>query len=147
MAEEAQVPAEVPAEEEKKEEEKKQEKTLAEALAVFPGSPSQQEIEGWKQAHGEIFCSAFSEVELYVWRPVNRIEFVTMQTQLAMSQEQVTQFNVEEDIVKRCLLWASPLGVSGLETKAGSLTSLHEQIMQNSNFMDPRVAAQLVIKL
>lgn len=147
MTEEAMAP-EVPVEEEKEEETKEEEgKSLAEVLKAFPGSPTPLEIEQWKQSHGEIFCSGFSETELYVWRAVNRAEFVEMQTQLATSQEPVTQLDVEEQIVKKCVLWASPAAVSGLKTKAGSLTTLHEQIMQNSNFMDPRVAAALVIKL
>ena len=123
MTEETKVQTDAPVEEEKQEE-KKAEATLAEALAIFPGSPSQTEIEGWKQSHGEIFCSAFSEVELYVWRPVNRIEFAEMQMKLAMSQGQVSQLDVEDEIVKKCVLWASPLAIVGLKNKAGSLTTL-----------------------
>jgi len=128
-------------------EEKNIASTLADTLAAFPESPSAEKIEAWKEVHGEIFCSAFSETELFVWRPVHRTEFVEMQTEITNSQVPVSQLNVEGTVVEKCVLWSSPVGTNSLKHKAGSLTTLHEQIMQNSNFMDPRIAAQLVIKL
>jgi hypothetical protein len=129
------------------EEKEDKEKSLADALSVFPGAPSQADIEGWKAKYGEVFCSGFSETELHVWRPVNRAEFVEMQTMLAQADVPVTQLDVEEQMVAKVVLWSSPLAVSALSQKAGSLTTLYEQIMQNSNFVSPQVAAALVIKL
>ena len=121
---------------------------VSEAFQAFPGAPTKDQIEQWKQKYGEVFCSGFSETELYIWRPVNRAEFVQMQAKVAeQSAKPMSNLDAEEMIVTNCVLWSSSLGSNALHQKAGSLTALHEQIMANSNFMDPRLAAALVIKL
>ena len=128
-------------------EEPKPEEMLTKALAGFEGAPKEDEIVAWKNKHGDIFCSGFSEQELFVWRPVTRHEFSGFQVEIAQAQQQGLVVDVEEKIVKNCILWSSVKGNQSLSQKAGSLSTLHEQIMQQSNFMDPRVAAALVIKL
>lgn len=114
-------------------------------LEGIPGAPGKDQIEKWKQQFGEVLCSGFSETELFIWRPITRAEFVNLQT--IMAQQEATQFEFEERLVEACVLWASPAGQQSLQTKAGSLSTLQEQIMQNSNFMNPAVASALVIKL
>ena len=120
---------------------------VADALSAFAGAPTRDQIETWKQQHGEIFCSGFAETELFVWRPINRGEFVRMQAQISQAKEPLTNLDVENLVVEMCILWASDPGRKSLAQKAGSLTALHEQVMANSNFMDPRLATALVIKL
>lgn len=120
-------------------------KEIADALAKFSGAPTKEMIEGWKQQHGDVFCSGFSENELLIWKPLSRQEFVDIQTKLA--QEQGTQMDQERDVVTACILWASDDAKKALVQKAGSYPTVHEQIMFNSNFVDPRVASALVIKL
>lgn len=135
-------------EETKQEEEKKEEeKTLGDVLAAFAGAPDEATIETWKTTHGEVLCSGFSETELFVFRPITRDEFVNLQMHIANAQEQISNFAVEQKIVETCLLWASPPGVNSLEKKAGSLSTLHEQILQASNFINPAYASQFVMKL
>lgn len=120
---------------------------LASFLAAFEGAPTKDQIEQWKSAHGEVLCSGFSDVELFIWRPLTRKEYVAMQVEFAQSEEPVTAFSVEDKVVEMCVLWASNQGLESLERKAGSMSTLHEQIMQNSNFMNPAMASALVIKL
>lgn len=127
--------------------EEEKEQTLGDVLAAFPGAPDDAQIEKWKQVHGEILCSGFSEAELFVFRPITREEFVNLQLYISQSQEQVSNFAVEQKIVENCLLWASPPGVESLEKKAGSMSTLHEQVLQASNFINPAYASQFVIKL
>ena len=122
-------------------------RSLAVLLAAFPKSPSETNIEVWKQNHGEVYCSGFSEEELVVWRPINRKEFVALQESVQSSDQAVSNFDLEEQVVSKCILWSSPKGQQALEHKAGSLTTLNEQIMQNSNFINPQMAAALVVKL
>lgn len=116
---------------------------LSGLLFDFPGAPTKDEVEEWKALHGDVLCSGFSETELYVFRPLTRAEWLAMQ---AMAQ-QSEGFDVEQEIVDRCLLWATENGKRSLNSKAGSLTTLHEQIMQQSNFVNPSMAAALVVKL
>jgi hypothetical protein len=66
---------------------------------------------------------------------------------MSQAQTPVSQFKAEEDTVTKCVLWASAEGLTSLQNKAGTLTTLNEQVLQNSNFMNPAVAASLVIKL
>ena len=120
---------------------------VAGALAVFPGAPSAAQIEEWKAKFGEVFCSGFSETELYIFRPISRVEFVKLQVDAAKSEIPITQLEMEEQIVKVCILWASPLATRGMGLKGGTLSTLHEMVMQNSNFVSPQLAAALCIKL
>jgi len=119
---------------------------LADLLATFPNAPTEAKIERWKEVHGEIFCSGFSETELVVWRPINRKEFVSLQEEV-QSVKDVNTYDLEEKVVVSCILWQTPQAEKSLDQKAGSLTTLNEQIMQNSNFINPQMASALVVKL
>jgi hypothetical protein len=110
----------------------------------FPGSPSKEQIEDWKGVYGDVFCTGFSEVELYVFRPLNRAEWIVLQIRM---QEQKNEVDLEQEVVNQCLLWCTDIGRKALDTKAGSLSTLHEQVMQQSNFVNPAMAAALVVKL
>lgn len=135
---------------EEKKEEKEKEKTLADYLAAFEGAPDEPLIEKWKQEFGEALCSGLSETELYIFRPISREEFVNLQAyvqQMQQKGEEVSNFDVEVKVVETCVLWASPQGVSSLSKKAGTYATLHEQILQASNFMNAAYVSQLVVKL
>ncbi|MHA2063332.1 MAG: hypothetical protein ACXABY_03005 [Candidatus Thorarchaeota archaeon] len=134
-------------EQEKKQEETRPEEQVADALKEFAGAPDPTQIEQWKQQYGEVFCSGFSPTELVVWRPIARKEFSDLQAEFAKAQTPVTQMDIEEKVVGLCSLWLSEPASQALARKAGSFTTLHEQILSNSNFMDPGVASALVIKL
>ena len=120
---------------------------LKELLSGLPGGPSQDHINQLKAVHGEVFCSGFSDEELYIWRPLRRNEFKELQQ--GLSAGQFDQFGYEEMIVQKCVLWPA-LGATpsvSLNTKAGTVTTLADQIMQNSNFLPPQLVARLVQKL
>lgn len=122
---------------------------LANHLASYPGAPNSQQIESWKQQYGDIYCSGFSDNELFIFRPLNRREYVSLQKELntpptQANQEPMNNFDFEEKVAKACLLWSS---VNNLDSKGGTLSTLSEQVMQNSNFTNPQLAAALVVKL
>lgn len=120
--------------------------SLQSYLSAFQGSPSQEQIEKWKVQHGEIFVSGFSETELYIWRPITRPEWVQFQSLFSNPEAKMTQFKFEEMICEKCILWKS-VSLSFENGKAGTASSLHEQILQNSNFLSAQAAAYLVAKL
>jgi hypothetical protein len=132
---------------EEKKEKKEEEKTLADYLSAFTEAPDSAQLEQWKQMHGETLCSGLSETELFVFRPITREEFVNLQAYVAQMKDQIDNFEVEVKIVETCVLWASPQGVESLTKKAGTYSTLHEQILQTSNFMNPAYVSQFVIKL
>ncbi len=139
-----------PEQKEEVEPEKKKEETLGEVLKKFPGAPDDAQIEKWKQEWGEVMCSMFSETELFIFRPIKREEWVNLQMYVSQQQQEgntVSNFEIEEKIVENCVIWMSPLGMDSLQNKAGSLSTLHEQVLQQSNFVNPAYASNFVIKL
>lgn len=122
---------------EEPEEESISSKLLA-LLKDFPTAPTASSIEQWKSEHGDVFVSAFSEDEIFVFRSVSRRAHRQLQESSASSDE------FEENLVKSCLLWTS---VPDLDKKGGTIPTLFEQVVQNSNFMSPQLAASLVVKL
>jgi hypothetical protein len=131
---------------EKKEEKQEEPQDAAQALSAMAGAPTQLQLEEWKQQFGEVCVSGFSQTELFIFRPLSRGEFTNLQAHLAQS-EGVSQLEVEEKICDACVLWASEPALASLKNKAGTLTTLHEQIMQQSNFVDPRFAGTFVVRL
>jgi len=134
--------------EEKQEEE--QVPNIAGFLAAVPGSPSEEHIEQWKTKYGDVFCSAFSDTEVFIWRPLARAEFLEVQekaNQVRQAGGQVSDGEAELEVVKVCILWASEPGWGSLEKKAGSVSTLNEQVMLASNFLPTQMAASMVIKL
>jgi hypothetical protein len=121
---------------------------LVNLLKDFDGAPGEAEVEKWKQQFGEVFVSGFSETELFVWRPLSREEYVTMQKAMRApkeGEEPMSDLDFEQAVVDTCMLWGS--ATDALKTKGGSVSTLSEQIMTNSNFMAPAMASVLVMKL
>lgn len=128
-------------------------------LKGLEGAPSEVQIEEWKQRHGEVFVSGFSETEIFVWHPIGRREYTTLQKKMNQKMQELAQRDpaaasrlsaeedpdFEEELVQSCILWASNERV--LLSKAGSLPTLAEQILVSSNFVAPAVASMLVAKL
>lgn len=144
MSEEEQV---VPTEEEKFEEQ--QLPNIRDILNKIPSSPTQGKIEEWKAQHGEVFTSVFTEEEAYIWRCIRRSEWTDLQKQARTppqeGQEPFTELMMEEKIVGACVLWSA--NATNLQTKGGTITTLSEQILLNSNFMNTGMASALVAKL
>ena len=72
---------------------------------------------------------------------------MNLQAYITQMKDQVNNFVIEVKIVDTCVLWKSPQGAEALAKKAGTYSTLHEQILQASNFMNPAYAAQFVAKL
>lgn len=111
-------------------------------LAKFKEAPDQEKIDQFKAMHGDVFISAFSEDEIFIFRALNRLEWRTLQIKL--QEGTIDTFQHEEQIVATALLWKS---VSNLDKKAGTIPTLAEQVVQNSNFLSPAAAASLVGRL
>jgi hypothetical protein len=128
------------------EKEVEQEKTLAEKLKdlldKFDNRPSAEAINEMKSKHGDVYLSALSDDEICLFRSVTRKEHRAINSAIAEGKMAPDDFELE--IVKSCVLWTS---IGNLESKAGTIPSLFEQIMQNSNFLAPQLLTNLVTKL
>ena len=118
--------------------------SLLDFLAKYEGAPTAGKIEEWKQSFGEIYCSGFSDNELFIFRPLSWKEHKDFQKLAAQAEEQVTEADLQEKVVKTCLLWTS---VKNLLSKGGNIPTLFEQIMMHSNFVPPQAAVSLVVRL
>jgi len=122
-------------------------------ISKLPGAPTEDQIKSWKTEYkAGIFISAMDAEEVYIFRPLMRKEYKAIQQEQAELQAKAQQQNIpipagwfEEKVIATCLLWASQK--DALELKGGSVEAVLEQIMSRSNFMNPGVAAQLVVKL
>lgn len=139
------------------------EKTLLEVIQDLPNAPDQVTIDNWKAKYRDIFFSGFSEEECFIFRALNRKEFRDLQiiSQLTAAKEDpktpaelelrikesvTSTFNQEDEVVVKCVLWPQ-LTIDELGSKAGTVTTLFEQIMANSHFLSPQQAQALVVKL
>lgn len=135
-------------------------KNLPGLLSQIPGAPTADQIEQWKTQFGEVFVFGVSPQEMYIFRPINRKEHLKFQLAQQQNQLKLQQQaegkqlpndelleligDPELDIVASCVLW--PVDVD-LNMKAGTVSSLYEQIMQNSNFVPANLGHMLVAKL
>lgn len=131
-------------------EETKPEKPEEESVAVLLqrlGGPDSTQIDAWKAQYGEVFVSAFSREEIYVWRALRRHEYRAMQLDLSNPEKKMDNFDYEEAICIATTLWPKLSAGFFASAKGGTPTSLAEQVMQNSNFFSPQQAAAFVMKL
>lgn len=129
-------------------EEEQYKQHVKEQMAKFDNAPSPEQIIEWKQEHGVIFSCAFSEDDIFIFRPIKRSEYVKLKDMIfekQQNEENITEDMFKEDIINIALLWAS--NERAFELYAGLVDTLHEQIMANSYFINPGVAAQTVFKL
>ena len=120
---------------------------IADVLKKLPDAPPQSQIDQWKNQFGDVFVSGFSETEIYVWRALNRLEYKQLQAQLTDPEARVDELRYQEQICERCVLWPKLDPQYWAISKAGTPSTLAEQVMLQSNFVAPNIAAMLVAKL
>jgi len=135
-------------EQQEQQEEKKEEEQpgLKDQMFGLEGSPSPEQVEAWKGEFGDVYVSGFSPTEIFVWRSITRPEWVQLQEFAGDPKNQIDQYKFEELVCDTCILWKSVQGSWDIG-KAGTPSSLQEQILQNSNFVSPQHASMLVQKL
>lgn len=122
-------------------------KTIKDLLLETEGAPAPEQIEAWKTQYGEVKASAFTEKEIYLFRPLTKSEHDAVGHQAAQAGAAGTQFDAERAIVETCLLWASDGGKVAFDTKAGTVGSLQEQVSMISNFHSTQMLAAMVEEL
>ncbi len=125
-------------------------KSMQEAFYDLPNAPSKVQIEKWKAQFGDVFVHGFTDSEFFIFRSLKRSEFKKLQLMIAESsekapEERIDQLQYEEMVCDTCVIF--PEKKTDWDMKAGAATTLYEQIMQRSHFMNPQMAAMSVIKL
>lgn len=116
-----------------------------ELLASIPGSPNKDQIDFWK-TQNDVNLSVFSDKEVYVWRPINWMEYKSLQASETPDTIDPQAFN-DEQLVYKCVLWPKVTPDKMPTLKAGTVPTLSQQIMEGSNFVPPAYAMNFVYKL
>jgi hypothetical protein len=127
--------------EEKPDEKKTFKELLISTLQAFPEHPSDTQIAEWKKIYPAVLSSGMGDDEIFIFRPITRKEYRDIQEE-SMKDPSIP---FEDRVVEKRVLWASHPEV--LQTKAGTIPALSEQILASSNFINPEMASRLVVKL
>lgn len=128
--------------------------------ANFEGAPSEDDIKRWRRTHGDVFITGLTDDEVFVWRTVKRLEYKNILTRVAsaaqaMARTQSAMTNAEEgrnslfmeEVCKTCVLWPE-INVDQLTfSKAGTMDTLCNLILEASNFVSHGLAVRLTRKL
>lgn len=128
---------------------------LDELPRQFPGCPSRDILESWKEEFGGLFAFIPDEDELYLMRPIRRIEYrniVRESRALAGGQAEMQDPGQAEDlfqesVVKGCLLYPQVDHKMLSFSEAGLIPTLFALIMENSKFIAPDKAMSACYKL
>jgi len=135
------------------------------ALDNLPGAPNKEQLDKWKAAHGHIFVMALSENEVFIYKSIDRLTWRGLNAKIAENQrtiveavekmrnsgateEQLENFAMKQELdqeeltVEAALLWSS-ITLDEMKKKAGIITSLANNIMEQSRFVPPQVATLL----
>ena len=113
-------------------------------LKTLNGAPSEAQIQAWKQQFGSVYVLPFALNELYVWRPISRREWQTIQ----MNETLVKDENkFQEYIVVRAVLWPRMTPEKMSFSRAGIVPTLFAAIMHGSYFLPIEYALQTTEEL
>jgi len=109
---------------------KKDIESIPENQPIFPGGPTRNKVEEWKQKYGEIFSIEFGD-ETYIYRSINRMEYKN----ILNTEGNATRFWREERMTELAVLWPEDYNNNDIaEGKAGVPTVLSEWVMRSSGF-------------
>ena len=105
--------------------------------------PTEEDVEKFKNIHGEVYFISLTEKENFIFRPLKRHEWRSLMTRVA----KVDDFKKAEAIVITGIVWPKLSEITVSALSAGSIDALRDMILEASNFMTPDRAVQLVRKL
>lgn len=105
--------------------------------------PTEEEVEKFKNIHGEIYFISLTEKENFIFRPLKRHEWRSLMTRVA----KIDDFKKAEAVVIAGVVWPKLNEIAVSALSAGSIDALRDMILEASNFMTPDRAVQLVRKL
>ena len=112
-------------------------------LENYEKKPTEQEVEKFKNMHGEVYFISLAEKENFIFRPLKRHEWRSLMAKVA----KVDDFKKAEAVVIAGVVWPKLSEITTSALSAGSIDALRDMILEASNFMTPDRAVQLVRKL
>lgn len=114
---------------------------LAEALSGLEDAPDILQLEQWKNINGQIHVSSIlADDNLYVWKTLKRGEYKSIVSSGAAKDESL----FADAVISKCLLYPKPGREWFVKQNAGTIPSLHRQIMYKSGFVSEEMALSLI---
>ncbi len=111
------------------------------ALDGEEGSPTEYELEEWKDMYGVFYISSIGDDDdLYIWRTLKRLEY----KQLIKSGVANDQMRYEEAVLTRCSLWPKLSLEAMARLNAGVIETLSKQILYKSGFVSDQMALSMI---
>lgn len=97
---------------------------------VVEDGPTRQEVEEWKDKHGNIYFTPF-EGSIYIWRTLSRAEYREVAT-----DETLSMYDKEEAFTDKCVLFPRNYETAKVSKgNAGVPSVLADYIMEKSGFV------------
>lgn len=142
-----------------KETESEKKKSVLDLLREdFPNAPSQEQVNSWRQAFGDVQVFVPSKEQFYIFRPLRRIEYSNIaqgiskfrNSSAAQADPTLVDKQLHERVIGACILAPADL-ISNPDklnmVPAGLFPTLFELIMAASMFMTPEAAMGSTYKL
>ena len=100
-------------------------------------------LQNWKSKFGKIYISRITDdAMIYIWKPLFRTEYQRM-LGTGKNDGEVNwsdDFSRQKEVAKKCLLYPHPRADFILNTRAGILNTLEQQIFYQSGFISEQQA-------
>jgi hypothetical protein len=107
--------------------------------------PTEDEIENFKNKHGDIYLISLSDSENFLFRPLKRQEWRELMQRFEKSK--LSEQQRTEGIVMSGVVWPTMNQANINILTAGAPETIRNLILEASNFMEPERAVTLVRKL
>lgn len=121
----------------------------------YENAPSREVIEGWKTTFGSVAAFAPSADDLFLFRPLRRMEHRQITRDLrafsesnaAKADPSIVEDQLHEKVITSCLLFPKPDQDMFAFSEAGLMPTLFGLIMETSMFISPEQALRSTFKL
>lgn len=119
-----------------------------EILQSIKDAPTKESVEKLKAEKGlDVRIAIADEDRVYLLTPILRQRWTQLNNMVKnMKDDSERQEKLMELVVNNCVLWPKPDSPL-FGARAGTYSTLYEQILHISDFMPPQVAIQMVYKL
>ena len=99
----------------------------------------------WKSTHKSVYTFTPSSDDVYVWRPILKHEWDTIQRTLKNSKD--AESKTREAVIRRCVLYPKITSENIGGFRAGLLNSLSELILEGSYFFSLERSLEMVLEM
>lgn len=108
---------------------------------IVPGGPTYDQIEAWKSKFQDKVFLTEIEGDVYIWRPIRRIEYKNLMKAQKGNDSQQARFHLEERICDTCILYPANFRATGMSSGLAGVPSLLSEMVLNKSGFTPTIQA------